>query len=392
MAVKKVVQVIEKYFFPVTAVIEVNMHETYKVLEREGWDVTFHTSKDTLTEKNILPDNEVISGMSVRRYTFGSFGYFPTLDWDRSDFICLHNFNIFPHFWILVYSLIRRLIGKKYYKLILTPHGGFTPEWSVFPLVSRVIKYLYHFTVGTLLINIAVDGVRAVSEWEKAEIISKGVNKKKVVVIANGLEDEAFKDVDAEASVDIKAKVKGFGRYLLQIGRVYPIKNYETTIKALPLLPSDIKFVIAGPIELNSYANYMTELKTLVADLNVQDRVIFLGVVKGVDKYYLIKNSLAMVHMALWESFCNVVHEGLSQGLVCIVANNTALPFLIHDKENGYLVRTKDYKMLAEKINFVVTNPEAEEIRKIKSVAKEEGLKNSWVDVAHRMKDFYLGL
>ncbi len=390
MAVRKVVQVIEKYFFPVTAGIEVNMHETYKVLAREGWDVTFHTSKDTLTEKNILPDSEVISGMSVRRYLYGKFGYFPTLDWDRSDLICLHNFNVFPHFWVLAYTLFRKLIGKKYYRLVLTPHGGFTPEWSVFPVFARFVKYIYHFTIGTLLINLVVDGVRAVSEWERDQIISKGVDRKKVVVIENGLEDEAFEDLEDKASESIKEKVNSLGRYILQIGRVYPIKNYETVIKSLPNIPADIKYVIAGPVELNSHAGYMEKLKVLIKELGLQDRVVFIGVIKGVDKYYLIKNAVLMVHMAVWESFCNVVHEGMSQGLVCIVANNTALPYLIKDGINGYLINTFDYKSLAAKINQVLEGMSSENIKAIRENAFKFGRNNTWSDVAHRMGDFYL--
>ncbi len=391
MSSKKVVQVIEKYFIPVTAGIEVNMHETYKVLAREGWDITFHTSKDTLTERNVLPDNEVISNMSVRRYKFGQFGYFPTLDWDRSDYVCLHNFNIFPHFLIMGYSLLRKLLGKKHYKLILTPHGGFTPEWAVFPVTTRIIKYIYHFTLGTTLINLIVDGVRAVSEWEKAQIVSKGVNKDKIVVIANGLEDEAFTDVDNLASKSIKETVGSLGKYILQIGRVYPIKNYETTLKALVNVLPDVKYVIAGPIELNAHGKYMDKLKQMITDLGLSDRVVFLGVVKGVDKYFLIKHAQMMVHMALWESFCNVVHEGLSQGLVCIVANNTALPYLIKNGVNGYLINTFDSKSLADKINFVL-NDTSGEVTKIQESNRNLWLKHSWIEVAHNMKNYYLSL
>lgn len=392
MGDKKVIHVIEKYFFPVTAGIEVNMHETYKYLSKDGWQITFHTSKDTLTEKNILPDTEVISDMSVRRYKYGLFGYFPVIDWDRSDFICLHNFNVFPHFLILIYSLFKKITGKKSFKLILTPHGGFTPEWSVFPLNARVLKYIYHFTLGTLLINLVVDGVRAVSKWEQAEIIKKGVHQKKVRVIENGLEDEAFIDTELLASPDIKTKVEGFGRYIIQIGRVYPIKNLETTIRALKKLPNDINYVVAGPIELNHYAHYYDFLQNLIKSLDLQNRVFFIGVIKGVDKYYLIKKSLLMVHMALWESFCNVVHEGMSQGKVCVVANNTALPLLIQDGVNGYLVDTKDSEGLALKLQYILLKENKDEITKIELQSRTDGLKNSWREVATRVKEMYCSL
>ncbi len=386
---KKSVHVIEKYFLPVTAGIEVNMSETYSKLAERDWNITMHTSTDTLTEKRVLPKSDLIKGINVKRYEFGKFGFWPDIDWNNADYVCLHNFNVFPHFLLMAYTLWLKLLGKKHYSLFLTPHGGFNPEWRVFPKWVAIIKSTYHFTIGTLLVNLSVDGVRAVSNWEKAEMIKKGINPQKIVVIDNGIEDEAYLDLDKAASDDIKKKVTDFGRYIIQIGRVYPIKNYETVIKAMPYIPSDIKFLIVGPIEINRQAGYKQKLDNLIKQLKLEDRVLFLGVVKGADKFYLIKNAQMMVHMALWESFCNVVHEGLSQGLVCIVANNTALPFLIKDGINGYCVGTMDDAEVANKINYVLNNANTKELTEMKERNREYGLKNSWRDVSNRMYNFY---
>jgi glycosyltransferase involved in cell wall biosynthesis len=96
-----------------------------------------------------------------------------------------------------------------------------------------------------------------------------------------------------------------------------------------------------------------------------------------------------MVHMALWESFCNVVHEGMSQGLVCIVANNTALPYLIKNKINGFLVKTKDSQMLSEVINYVLENQKSDEIKKIKSANLTFAKNHSWGKTAEKMNTLY---
>lgn len=99
-----------------------------------------------------------------------------------------------------------------------------------------------------------------------------------------------------------------------------------------------------------------------------------------------------MVHMALWESFCNVVHEGMSQGLVCIVANNTALPLLIHDGQNGFCVETKDWETVGQKINFVLDPRNAEIVREMSERNRAFGLQMSWRMVAERMDHMYLAL
>ncbi len=388
MANKKI-EVISKYFSPANAGIEVNITETYKILAKKGWDITVHTSTDTLTESNVLPLTDQILGMNVKRYKFAKLGYFPKLDWDNTDLVCFHNFNVF-YFFILAYIGIRKVFGKKNFGVVVTPHGGFNPEWSIYPKLMVLIKKSYHFTIGTFLINNVVDRVRAVSEWERNELIKCNVSPKKVITISNGLEDDAYRDLESLAGSDIKKKVKDLGKYLIQVGRVYVIKNYETVIKSLVDIPNDVKFVIAGGVEGNN--SYLESLKTLSRELKVEDRVVFLGVIRGVDKYYLIKNAQMMVHMAIWESFCNVVHEGMSQGLVCIVANNTALPLLIKDGVNGYCVETKDSKTLSEKINFVLENQKNKIIVDMKERNRKFGLEESWTSVANKMDKLYKSL
>lgn len=386
---KKSIHIIVKYFYPVAAGIETNILETYSVLVKRGWGVTIHTSMDTLTEKNVLKKFERIRGLQVIRYPYRWFSYWPKFDWDTTDIVCLHNFNVIPHFFIMVYALVRKLFGKKRVVLTLTPHGGFNPDWSIFSRIVALVKPIYHFTIGSFLINLCINGVRAVSVWEKREIINKGVRPEIVKTISNGTEDEAYLDVDALASRDIQAKVKTFGRYIIQIGRIYSIKNNETTIRALLAIPKDITLVLAGPV---GDERYKKSLVTLIKKLKLTNRVIFLGVIRGVDKYYLIKHALMMVHMAHWESFCNVVHEAMSQGLVCIVANNTALPLLIKNGVHGYCVETMDYETVSEKINYVLDPKNKKEMQKIASVNREFGLRESWTHVAQTMEKWFISL
>ena len=388
---KPKIDIIVKYFYPVAAGIETNIMETYSVLVKRGWRVTIHTSKDEYLTKNSLADREMIRGMSVRRYPFTSefLGFMPDIDWQHTSVVALHNFNVY--FWkLLLYSLWLKITNKKHFALIVTPHGGFNPEWSMYSFATKLIKIPYHYVLGTALINSVVDKVRAVSEWEKAELIKKGVRRQRIVVIANGIENEAYMDVDSKASVNMKNTVKKLGRYIIQVGRVYPIKNYETTIRALTRIPKDVKYVIVGQEEKST--EYKTSLIELASSLGLSNRVVFLGVVRGIDKYYLIKHAEMMVHMAIWESFCNVVHEGLSQGLVCIVADNTALPYLIRNNVNGYCVETRDSEALAEKIIFVLSHKNSALIKDMQKRNAIYGLTDSWDHVANAMDSLYRAL
>ena len=220
-------------------------------------------------------------------------------------------------------------------------------------------------------------------------MVKRGIKSKLVVVIDNGIEDDAFENIEAKASPEIKERVKSFGKYIIQVGRVYPIKNYETVIRALGLLPGKLKFVIVGPVASDSYKK---KLEELAKSLKLGKRVVFAGVIRGSDKYYIMRKAQMMVHMAIWESFCNVVHEGLSQGLICVVADNTALPYLIKDGINGYCVETHDYKKVAEKIEFVMKNKKTELIKEMEETCRAFGLRNSWSEVALNMHRLYKSL
>jgi glycosyltransferase involved in cell wall biosynthesis len=382
----KHIDIVVKYFFPVAAGIETNVMETYRFLVANGWDITIHTSKDTLTEKNVLPDVEIIRGLNVQRYPYTWFGYFPAIDWNTTSVVALHNFNILPHFWILLYGLWLKFLGKKKFALFVTPHGGYNPEWTIFSKPVALAKKFYHYTVGALLINLAADGVRAVSEWERSEMLAHSLKSGIVKTISNGIEDEALLEAE-NPSPEIRALVERAGDYIIQIGRIYPIKNYETTIKALVKVDPRIKYVIAGPI---ADLEYKKVLDQLINNLKLNDRVIFAGVIRGSDKFYLISRAFAMVHMAIWESFCNVVHEGMSQGLPCIVANNTALPYLVKNDVNGWCVETYDVDAVAQKINHVYGNQQSPEILGIKQNNRAFGLSHSWRNVSKKMEEFYL--
>ncbi len=381
---QKHIDVVVRYFYPVAAGIETNILETYAVLAQSDWDITIHTSRDVYEKKNELAPREEIRGLHVLRYVWHMWGCWPAIDWEESYAVCLHNFDVFPHMLLLAYAAFRKLLGKRTPLIFVTPHGGFNPEWSIFSPLAAFVKKTYHYTLGAFLINAAADGVRAVSVWESKEMIKHGVLENIIRVIPNGMEQEAFVNIDALASEEVVRMATQFAPYTITISRVHPIKNYETIFRALAKIPSG-NHIIVGPI---ASAEYKKQLDDMIEGLGLTGRVVFAGVIRGVDKYYLIKHALAMVHMAKWESFCNVVHEALSQGTPCIVADNTALSYLIDHEKNGFLVETFNSDALADRIAWV--RDHQHDVKLIEM--NHENQKNyrvTWADVARNMASLY---
>lgn len=383
---KKLIHILTPSFFPNVAGMEINILEVYRVFAKKGWRVVVHTSKNTLNQRNILPDRDIISGISVRRYKAGNFGFIPKFDWTKTDIVALHNFDLFIYTRIFLYAWFLKILRKKNFTLILVPHGVLSPEWKWFSKQGAFLRKIIYPVICVFLINQTVDGIRTVSEWEKSKLIKMGVKPGLIMTITNGIEKIAFSNIDQQANINIKKTVEKLGRYIIQIGRINREKNYEAVIKVLQKLPSDVKFVIVGPAQDNHYREYLEEL---AKKLNLEKRVVFLDTICGHDKYYLIKHAKMMVHMARWESFCNVVHEAMSQGLVCVVANKMALPYLVENGVNGYCVNPDDFESLAEKINFVLNNHNSSIIKSIKEKCSNFAKNHTWENVASQVENFY---
>jgi glycosyltransferase involved in cell wall biosynthesis len=385
---KKRIDIVSRYFYPVAAGIENNIMKTYAPMVKRGFEVVVHTGKNTYTQKNILASDAKINKIKIKRYNWISFfGFWPQIDWKNTDIICLHNFDVMPHFLIMLYAGFLKLTNKKNFTLLVIPHGGYSPEWPLFGILARAIKWTYHRTLGVLLLNYAVDGVRAVAYWEKAEMKKAGVRGDKINVITNGIEAEAYIDIDKQVSDRIKKSVDELGDYIIQGGRIYEIKNQLTAIKALAQLESKTKLVLLGPCQDQDYKN---KLDKIIKDLKLKDRVIFAGVIRGVDKYYYLKKAKLMVHMALWEGNCNFINEAWSQNLLCVVADSKGLNEQISDNKNGYLIEKYDHKKLADKIEYILNNINSEKHNDMRKINMKYVNDNSWEKVSLKVEKFYL--
>lgn len=380
------IHVINKYFYPVTAGIETNLTEVYGRLARKGHTVTMHTTRNTLGGTNVLKKNEVIGGMNVVRYDFTPYGFIPKLP-ANADIISLHNFTISPNLFVMCWVALMKLLGKKTFTLMLSPQSGFNPDWSSIPKYKAIPKRVFHKTLGSMLINFTADGVRAISEWERVEMVKSGIRRDLIKLIRNGTQEEAFLDNEKKVSAAFKKMVKDAMPYVIQIGRIHPIKNYETSLKVLKRLDGNTKLVIVGSVENK---DYFKSLQNLVKELKVTSRVIFLHGLSEAEKYYALRHAEAMLHLSRHEGYCIAVHEGMSQGLVCIVSNTTALPELIADGVNGYCLSPDDVEAISEKLSYILKNKGSKKIRAIEKNNVAFARNTTWEQVSDKVEDFYL--
>jgi len=332
------VAIITRYFLPIKGGIENHCYNLAKELLKRNIEVEIHTSKDTLTELGILKDYEIVDGFKVFRHE--DFWKFVPKDY---DIIHLHNFNIFPHFWIFLKNFTKRLFKMKAPRLVITLHGGFTPWWKEFSSLGKTIKRIYHKTLGKFFLNHVVDKIVAVSEWERDQLIRDGINAKKITIIPNGVEELAY-NLPKIKSFNLKK----YKPYLLFIGRISQIKNLDFVIKCLKKINNvKIRFLIVGPVHEKEYYEY---LNNLILEFKLQDRVVFLGEVYGKPKYELIDNALAVVLVSHNEAEPITIKEAMVRGKSVIVSNIDPLRYLVKNEKNGFVVTNEE-----EFVNAVIS-------------------------------------
>lgn len=142
------------------------------------------------------------------------------------------------------------------------------------------------------------------------------------------------------------------GEYVLYFGRLSHEKGMDILLKAIMILKnlrdSRTKFYIAGsgPKE--------EELKKFVVRNSLQEKVKFLGYLKGDVLNEAIKNSLFTVMPSLvYESFGMAALESFGLGKPVLTSNLGALPELVEEGKTGMLFRVGDINDLAKKLSLM---------------------------------------
>ncbi|MGI0016771.1 MAG: glycosyltransferase family 4 protein, partial [Nitrososphaera sp.] len=293
----------------------------------------------------------------------------------KYDVVHLHNFNVLPHYLVLILIAVRRTLGMLTPRIIITTHGGFNPYWNDFSIAQSVIKKLYNKTAGLFLLNHTADKIIAVSRWEYDALTSSGVRPEKIELIPNGVENEAY----SLPSISDE-KLNAIKPYLCYIGRIARIKNLEFLIRAVKDL--DLNLVIAGQVTEPEYYEY---IMNLINELDANKRIFYYGEVYGRSKYALIDNALAILLMSKYESEGIIVKEAMARGKGAIVSNIETLKLLVKNHENGFVVaETSDLKRCTAQL---LTDTILSE--KIATNNRRLSLQWKWSHLAERVLNVY---
>jgi glycosyltransferase involved in cell wall biosynthesis len=190
----------------------------------------------------------------------------------------------------------------------------------------------------------AADLVLAPSEVTAAEI-RRDYRVDAVGVIPN---------VTGGLAIEPAAGCEGEPGYLLFVGRLRIRKGVEVLLEAL----RDVRGIRHVELRIAGDGEHRERLERRVSELEMGDRVTFLGNCDAGRVRRLLAGAAALVVPSIYEGMPLVVLEAMAAGTPVVASAVSGIPEVVVDGETGWLVPPEDPRALARALEDVLARPE----------------------------------
>lgn len=240
--------------------------------------------------------------------------------------------------------LVAKILHKKFYLKIVGDYAWeqgvqragvtddldtFSREYAKYSFFVRFLKRVEH------RVALLSDMIITPSNYLKGIVTNWGVSAEKITVIYNGFNAPVL--IPDKATLRKKLNIEGYS--LISIGRLVPWKGFEMLIETIPALAREIPSVhlfIAGSGPDDAM------LKKKVTELNLGERVTFLGKLPQEKLFAYIKASDVFVLNTSYEGFSHQLLEVMALGTPVITTPAGGNIEIIKDHQSGILVPYND--------------------------------------------------
>ncbi|WP_201556111.1 glycosyltransferase [Psychrobacter sp. 72-O-c] len=180
-----------------------------------------------------------------------------------------------------------------------------------------------------------------VSEGAKKDFVESFGNITPTTAIYNPIDRD---DIQKQAN----AFIPKYHNYIMHIGSFKNAKRHDVLVRAYAQTDRSMPLLLLGQGKLKS------EIKQLVTELKLEDKVVFLGFLENPFPY--IKHAQFKVLTSDWEGFALVIAEALALGTPVISTNCPSGPSELLPKSN--LMPMGDIDAIAEKMRQAMKNPQ----------------------------------
>jgi len=201
--------------------------------------------------------------------------------------------------------------------------------------------------LGYILSRWWPDRVTAVSRAAAQSHVSAWmVSEKNLTVLVNGIDTERWRP-DAQVRAQARSAMGLTDDFLwLAVGRLEPVKDYPTLLKALTLIPHRARLVILGDGPLRA------GLVELAARLGLEGRVHFLGFQADVRRWMQAADGFVL--SSRYEGLPMVLLEAGACGLPVVATDVAGTHEVVVHGKTGWLTRAGDATALAAAMGRVM--------------------------------------
>jgi N-acetyl-alpha-D-glucosaminyl L-malate synthase BshA len=287
---------------------------------------------------------------------------------EKYELDVVHAHYAYPH---AASAVLAREICSRQFRIITTLHGTDIFVVGNDPVHSSMVRYGIDRS----------DVVTSVSRFLKNETQRIMNVSREIVVIHNFVDTQRFRPAEDRRTLKKKLLATDFP-VLIHISNFRPIKRTPDLVHILRLVVRKR----AATLLLLGDGPDLSEVRYLVREFGLTDRVIFAGAVTDVVPY--IQASDVLLLTSEFEAFGLVALEAMACGVPTIVSHASSLPEIVGDA--GLMIDPYRPDELLRALEGALRD------RELLQSLRERGLARagmfSWQETAHRTKELFRSL
>ena len=268
------------------------------------------------------------------------------------------------HLHLTLIGLILVILNRKLRsKMVYTCHLG---QWTLAKSRLNTLERIHLFLDPFLMRRVVK--IIALNDRARERFISASkVKAENVVVVHNGV-DTAFFNPD----IEVESTVKKYGLEgkltVLFVGRLAKIKGIEHLMKAADIIVNEfghkdmVVVLVGSPIfHATEKPVDMEEFLSVIRQHQLENYVMLTGSLQAKEVRMLYTAADIFVLPSLVEGDPLVTLEAMASGKPVIATKVGGIPRQVKDGLNGFLIDPANERQLAEKIKYMIDNPDERE-------------------------------
>lgn len=323
----KILQIVQ-FFSPNHGGSAMAPYELSKQLQKNGHKVTVLTTDfqmnnvfiDSLDGIEVIPFHCQlnIGGLLIS----SSMNKYLKQNIDKFDIIHMHNFRTYQNI------ITHKYATKNNVPYVLQARGSVLPFFQ-----KQTLKKIFDIFFGYKILRDSSKLI-ALTKIETEQYTKMGVDKNKIEIVPNGIDLKKYDNLPIRGMFRKKYGIKDDEKLILYLGRIHKIKGIDLLVSAFADLIQELdnaKLAIIGPD-----GGLLSSLKSQIADLNIDNRIVFTGPFYNRDKLEAYVDADIYVLPSVYETFPNTVLEACACGTPVVITNRCGIADII-DKV-GYVV------------------------------------------------------